>query len=295
MSNNVKVNRALSTGIPEINRDVLRPSDYVVDKAYPLSVFSAILGEIFSIPCILDGLEVTPGTGDTINISAGRAIIEDAEVTSIRTNNNDGLQIATDIPINPYAVLVEYIGGSNIPMPVGASAGVNKVLLKYKPTSFLERVKRADVLTTYAAFTKDGVEVLIVPEATILPHTIEIGRFTGITGLSNFRGSQYLGRTAKLNQLNFPRKIWSIENDVVLELGSDFGKYILVEQDLGWEATFKHQDGVADKLIINPEDKYSDIKDKSGCLNIYVESGIIKLQNKTGTLRTVFIYNYNLS
>lgn len=295
MSNNVKVNRALLSGIPEINKDVLRPSDYVVDKAYPLSVFSAILGEIFSIPCILDGLEVTPGAGDTINISAGRAIVEDAEVLSVRTNNNDGLQIATDIPVNPYAVLVEYLGGVNLPMPVGASTGVNKVLLSYKPTTFLERVKRADILTTYAAFTKDGVEVLIVPVATVIPYTIEIGRFTGNTGLSNFSGTQYLGRTAKLNQLNFPRKIWSLEDDVVLELGSEFGKYILVEQALGWEATFKHQDGIADKLIINPEDKYSDRKDKEGCLNIYTESGVIKLQNKTGTIRTVFIYNYNLS
>lgn len=295
MANSIQVNKDVTiSGIPEIHRDVFRPADYIIDKAYPVSQFSKILSEFVTIPSIITGLVVTKGTGDTLNISAGRAILTDASTPTIQTNNQDGSVLGTLIPIEPLQIITEYAGGTNLPLPGGVSAGQNKVLLRYKSESFLTRTKRADILTVYPFLKKDGCEVLVVPIATVVPDTLEIGRFTGDIGINSFLGEQYLERAPKLNLKNFPKFIWTLGIDEVIDLGNEVGKYICTEQDSGWEFTFKYQIGVPTILQIEPDIKVSSVENKVGFINMFRDTSI-KIQNKTGVARTIIVYQYKLS
>ena len=295
MTNSIQVNRDVTlAGIPEIHRDVFRPADYIIDKAYPISQFSKILSEFVTIPSIISGLVVTKGTGDTLNISAGRAILTDATLSTINTNNQDGSVLGTPIPVEPLQIIVEYNGATNLALPGGVSAGQNKVLLRYKSESFLTRTKRADILTVYPFLKKDGAEVLVVPVATVIPNTLEVGRFTGDIGINSFLGEQYPERSAKLNLKTFPRFVWTLGVDEIVDLGNDVGKYICVEQDSGWEFTFKYQLSLPTVLQIDPDIKVSSIENKSGFINMFYDTSI-KIQNKTATSRTIMIYQYRLS
>lgn len=295
MANSIQVNKDVTlSGIPEIHRDVFRPADYIIDKAYPVSQFSKTLSEFVTIPSIISGLVVTKGVGDTLNISAGRAILTDATTPTIQTNNQDGSVLGTPIPIEPLQIIIEYAGATNLPLPGGVSAGQNKVLIRYKSESFLTRTKRADILTTYPFLKKDGCEILVVPAATIVPNTLEIGRFTGDSAINSFLGDQYLQRSAKLNLKNFPKFIWTLGIDEVIDLGNEIGKYICVEQDSGWEFTFKYQVALPTILNIEPDAKISVTMNKIGFINMYRDTSI-KIQNKTGVARTIIVYQYKLS
>lgn len=294
MSNTIFLNRDLVSGVPAIHRDVFRPADYIIDKAYPVSQYSKILSAFVTLPCIIEGLEVTKGSGDTINISAGRAILTDATNPTIQSNNQDGNIIPTLIPLEPLQIIVEYAGGVNLPLPIGTSAGDNKILLRYKSESFLTRTKRADILTTYPFLKKDGCEILIVPVGDVVADTLEIGRFTGNVGIGNFRGVNYNERSQKLNLKNFPRFVWTLAIDEIVDLGNDPGKYICVEQTDGWEFNFKYQLTVPTILTVEPDIKVSAMKDKPNFINMYFDTSI-KIQNKTASNRTIFIYQYKLT
>ncbi len=291
----VKLTRALDGDYPKLHRDVLRPADYLVETNYGISVISGKLASYFTLPCIVSGMVVTQGAGDTLNISAGAVIVKTTELTTIKTNDQDGSQLPTNIPIAPYFTLVDFLGVTNMVLPGGLSAGDNKVLVIFKSTDFLERHKRADITNLYAVMTQDDLEILVVPVATVVTDSIEIGRFTGNVGITNFRNINYYERAPLgIHPIGARKYITTLTNTEILDLGDDDAIFKCVDKTHGYEFTYKYQASLTDKLYREQSEPITNTKDTAVSINMYRDTSV-KIQNLSGITISIYVDKQKLN
>lgn len=108
-----RINRLFTGGLPQVHGDKYRPADRIIDMLYLEGKLGDIISNVIPTPCIVSGLVVTQGTGTTLNISAGSAILKDNQTPSFTNNDYNGAATAA-VTIAPFPSLADYAGVTNM-------------------------------------------------------------------------------------------------------------------------------------------------------------------------------------
>lgn len=176
-----RLNRLIDgTGLAEIHGDRFRPGDYLMDKSFLQGKMGDFLELITNAPSIISGLVVTQGTGDTIDITAGSALVYDDQTPTLTPHNYDGSALTPEA-ITEFITGVLYAGTTNLAIPSAVLDGVtvNYVKLSVVDVSQQQRGPADDPGTPYDFFMREGVQIT-VDDAAPSSTELLLATFTGV-------------------------------------------------------------------------------------------------------------------
>jgi hypothetical protein len=196
MTINKHHNHEYSGGIPEAVGDRYYSQDLGRDFWYLLDKAGKILDDITNqVPIVLEGGVVSKGTGDTINITAGRGY---AGYQVTLPDDFGVAQPPTTINQDIEAIRIQWVAVNNLPVTYAVLDGVtvNYVKLRYLDLDLNDRDRAKKAGSYY--YEKTPNYVIDVDTTVPTKYNICLATFTGTPG-GSFTFSPYLAHRERLS------------------------------------------------------------------------------------------------
>lgn len=182
-----------------IHGDRYRASDNLTDLVFLQGKLGDALSAIVQAPSIISGLNVSQGSGDSLNITAGIGLLHDAQNPATRYHNYDGSALSPDQTLDPFFTMVYSPAVTNMGIPGATLNGVavNYVKASVVDSDLRQRNPTSNPLSTYYFLTGESLAITV---DTVAPTADELllATFTGVSlGVFSFLADPDQNQRAK--------------------------------------------------------------------------------------------------
>ena len=171
----------ISGTLPLTTGDRFRPNDYILDKRAIRGKLGDAISLFAKTPSIVSGCVVSQGTGTTISVTAGEALIFNDLVTSITLHNYNAAAIGP-VTQPKYIAYLPVSSTTNQTVSPLTQDGItlHYVKLRINRDLVIQRNRAGDA-ALYDAFVAEAVQI-VIDQTAPATNDIELARFTSLAG-----------------------------------------------------------------------------------------------------------------